>query len=155
MVIVPIIPDYLRKIGAWDTHTEGGELVTVAPRVVTFTNATGSYSYNEVRPPKLINGVIVYDGEDTAIGLLFASKALVQLFINPFSGAMIDRIGYDKPMMFGLTIMFFSTAIFSVAKSYGVLFFARVRTRLVRHQQQQRNRLQISLITAGEPIIIG
>ncbi len=131
------------------------DTTTRAPRVVTFTNATGSYSYNEVRPPKLINGVIVYDGEDTAIGLLFASKALVQLFINPFSGAMIDRIGYDKPMMFGLTIMFFSTAIFSVAKSYGVLFFARVRTRLVRHQQQQRNRLQISLITAGEPIIIG
>lgn len=38
---------------------------------------------------------------------------------------MIDRIGYDKPMMFGLTIMFLSTAIFSMASSYGVLFFAR------------------------------
>jgi DHA1 family vesicular acetylcholine transporter-like MFS transporter 3 len=125
MVIVPIIPDYLRKLGSWDTHMEGGQTVTVAPRVVTFKNDTGIYTYNEARPPKVINGVIVYDGEDTAIGFLFASKALVQLFINPFSGALIDRIGYDKPMMIGLTIMFFSTAVFSVGKSYGVLFFAR------------------------------
>jgi DHA1 family vesicular acetylcholine transporter-like MFS transporter 3 len=106
MVIVPIIPDYLRRIGAWDTHLEGGETVTEAPREVTFKNNTGTYTYKEVRPPKLVNGVIVYEGEDAAVGLLFASKALVQLFINPFSGALIDRIGYDKPMMIGKPLVF-------------------------------------------------
>ena len=26
MVIVPIIPDYLRQIGAWSTHKEGGKI---------------------------------------------------------------------------------------------------------------------------------
>ena len=97
MVIVPIIPDYLRKIGSWETHMEGGQTVTVAPRVVTFTNQTGNYTYNEVRPPKVINGVLVYDGEDTAIGFLFASKALVQLLINPFSGALLSLIHISEP----------------------------------------------------------
>lgn len=126
MVIVPIIPDYLRRIGAWETHMEGVVSVTVPSRQITFTNATGNYTYTEPsRRTKLVNGVVVYEGEDAAIGLLFASKAMIQLMVNPFSGALIDRIGYDKPMMIGLTIMFFSTAIFSMGSSYTVLFFAR------------------------------
>lgn len=41
------------------------------------------------------------ESEDVAVGFLFASKAFVQLFINPFSGAFIDRIGYDVPMCIG------------------------------------------------------
>lgn len=123
MVIVPIIPDYLRTIGAWDTHIEGGEYVTEPNR--WHVNTTGNYSVPGNKSIHLVNGVVVYEGEDAAIGVLFASKAIVQLMINPFSGALIDRMGYELPMMIGLSIMFFSTAIFACGRSYGVLFFAR------------------------------
>ncbi|XP_057378572.1 vesicular acetylcholine transporter-like isoform X2 [Daphnia carinata] len=123
MVIVPIIPDYLRTIGAWDTHIEGGEYVTEPNR--WHVNTTGNYSVPGNKSVHLVNGVIVYEGEDAAIGVLFASKAIVQLMINPFSGALIDRVGYELPMMIGLTIMFLSTAVFACGRSYGVLFFAR------------------------------
>lgn len=111
MVIVPIIPDYLRKIGAWDTHLEGAEIQyrNVSNKVVAFR----------------MGGTTVYEGEDSAVGMLFASKAIVQLFINPFSGAIIDRIGYDIPMMIGLGVMFFSTAVFACGQNYGILFLAR------------------------------
>lgn len=104
MVIVPIIPDYLREVG-----TFGDEPVTRPP----LSNETGK--------PRIID----HHGADSATGLLFASKAIVQLMVNPFSGALIDKIGYDVPMMVGLTIMFFSTAVFACGKSYTVLFFAR------------------------------
>ena len=125
MVIVPIIPDYLRTIGAWDTHIEGGEYVTESTNR-WHTNSTGNFSVpSDDKTVKLINGVTVYEGEDAAIGVLFASKAIVQLMINPFSGALIDRVGYELPMMIGLTIMFLSTAVFACGRSYGVLFFAR------------------------------
>nr|AQY19592.1 putative vesicular acetylcholine transporter [Cupiennius salei] len=116
MVIVPIIPDYLRYIGAWHTHTEKGGLVwdnSSAP-----PGSNGSFW-------RRTKDRIVYEGEDSAVGMLFASKAIVQLFINPFSGAVIDKIGYDTPMMIGLTIMFISTAMFACGQSYSVLFFAR------------------------------
>ena len=63
--------------------------------------------------------------EDVAVGFLFASKAFVQLLINPFSGAFIDKIGYDMPMCIGLGIIFLSTLTFSFGNSYSVLFFAR------------------------------
>lgn len=97
MVIVPIIPDYLRYIGAW-----------------------GDEPYNaSIKAPRS------HHGQDQATGILFASKAIVQLMVNPFSGALIDRIGYDLPMMIGLCIMFLSTAVFACGRSYGILFFAR------------------------------
>jgi len=63
--------------------------------------------------------------EDIRVGFLFASKAMVQLLVNPFSGAFIDRIGYDIPMCIGLTIIFFSTMAFSFGSTYNMLFFAR------------------------------
>lgn len=107
MVIVPIIPDYLRYIGAYKDEV-------VAP----------SGPGNSTLPP----GTPIkhtHHGQDSATGILFASKAIVQLMVNPFSGALIDRIGYDMPMMIGLTIMFLSTAVFACGRSYGLLFFAR------------------------------
>lgn len=98
MVIVPIIPDYLKYIGAFDDEKPSG-------------NSTGE--------------PVHHGHQDTATGILFASKAIVQLMVNPFSGSLIDKIGYELPMMIGLTIMFLSTAVFACGRSYGVLFFAR------------------------------
>lgn len=63
--------------------------------------------------------------EDIAVGFLFASKAMVQLLVNPFSGHFIDRIGYDIPMCIGLFIIFLSTMTFSFSNSYVFLFLAR------------------------------
>ena len=63
--------------------------------------------------------------EDISVGILFASKALVQLVFSPFSGTLIDRIGYDIPMCIGLLVIFFSTITFAFGHSYKVLFLAR------------------------------
>ncbi len=49
----------------------------------------------------------------------------MQIFIGPIAGAVIDSLGYDLPMLFGLTVMFSSTLLFAVGNSYQVLIFAR------------------------------
>ncbi|GIX98322.1 vesicular acetylcholine transporter [Caerostris extrusa] len=90
MVIVPIIPDYLRYIGRGRCTLRKGGMVWDNSSALPGSNA----SYWRRAKDR-----IVYEGEDSAVGVLFASKAIVQLFINPFSGAIIDRIGYDTPMM--------------------------------------------------------
>lgn len=149
MVIVPIIPDYLRSINAWgdDTKTVPGgvnstlvdncttPLSTPTPvhinittnRTVTITPPTPScndtFYVNTTLPPR--HFPINYDSEDVSVGVLFASKAIFQLMINPFTGALIDRIGYDIPMLIGLVIIFLSTVIFACGESYAVLFLAR------------------------------
>lgn len=112
MVIVPIIPDYLRSIGAWSTYTENAKWI----------RRNGSHGRTQWEQ---VGGQTIYEGEDSAVGFLFASKAIVQLIANPFSGAIADRIGYEIPMMFGLTVMFFSTMVFACGQTYSVLFLAR------------------------------
>ncbi|XP_064627291.1 probable vesicular acetylcholine transporter-B isoform X3 [Lineus longissimus] len=128
MVIVPIIPDYLRSINAWGEPTYflvGGYNYSIS---VNGTDADGNRSYTPVynySAPKRTLDERIYDSEDTAVGVLFASKAIVQLLFNPLSGTLIDRYGYDLPMMFGLSVIFLSTAFFAFGESYAVLFVAR------------------------------
>ncbi|CAF0786098.1 unnamed protein product [Brachionus calyciflorus] len=155
MVIVPIIPEYLHKINMEDKLTsvtstqlplnnfqaislqfnttkliedeeyDDTTTTTKKPyrgRVVVRTSPLPTTT-SQTTPPITSNKE--QESEDIRVGFLFASKAMVQLFINPFSGAFIDRVGYDIPMCIGLTIIFFSTLTFSFGSSYSVLFIAR------------------------------
>ncbi|NXX32336.1 VMAT1 protein, partial [Nicator chloris] len=63
--------------------------------------------------------------ENTRVGLLFASKALVQLLVNPWVGLLTNRIGYHIPMFLGFIIMFLSTVMFAFSGTYTLLFIAR------------------------------
>ena len=64
-------------------------------------------------------------GESLEVGILLASKAVVQLLVNPFIGYLTDRIGYKIPMLSGFSIMFISTLAFAFGTNYLWLFFAR------------------------------
>lgn len=105
---MPIIPDYLQSIGAW------------AAAAKNISKATGTND-------KSAQAKAADDdnAEDVAVGTLFGSKAIIQLLVNPFSGALIDRIGYDIPMCIGLSVIFISTTTFAFGRSYSVLFLAR------------------------------
>ncbi|XP_028629337.1 synaptic vesicular amine transporter [Grammomys surdaster] len=63
--------------------------------------------------------------ENVQVGLLFASKATVQLVTNPFIGLLTNRIGYPIPMFAGFCIMFISTIMFAFSSSYAFLLIAR------------------------------
>ncbi|XP_039381713.1 chromaffin granule amine transporter [Mauremys reevesii] len=63
--------------------------------------------------------------ENVRVGLLFASKALMQLIINPFVGPLTNRIGYHIPMFAGFIIMFLSTVMFAFSGTYTLLLVAR------------------------------
>ncbi|XP_037610229.1 probable vesicular acetylcholine transporter-B [Sebastes umbrosus] len=109
MVIVPIIPDYLAEL-----ESEQSEHV----HVVLHPNSSSSAAANSTSQEKRNN-------LDIQIGVLFASKAILQLLVNPLSGTFIDRVGYDIPLLIGLTVMFVSTCIFAIAENYATLFVAR------------------------------
>ncbi|VDM63077.1 unnamed protein product [Angiostrongylus costaricensis] len=63
--------------------------------------------------------------ENVLVGLMFGSKALVQLVANPWIGPLTNKIGYTLPMFAGFVIMFLSTIMFAFGSSYGTLWFAR------------------------------
>ncbi|XP_005992481.1 probable vesicular acetylcholine transporter-B [Latimeria chalumnae] len=109
MVIVPIIPDYLESLrSSRSGHVSKGANSSLA---------------NVTKP--LISPRYPTDNEAIEIGVLFASKAILQLLVNPLSGTFIDRVGYDIPLLIGLMVMFVSTVIFAFAENYATLFTAR------------------------------
>ncbi|NWX02031.1 VACHA protein, partial [Caloenas nicobarica] len=116
MVIVPIIPDYIAAMRG------GGN--AAGPSAPAGGNESGSGGGNRsllpARYPPATGG-----NEDVQIGVLFASKAMLQLLVNPLSGTLIDRVGYEAPLLAGLAVMFLSTATFAFAENYATLFAAR------------------------------
>lgn len=125
MVIVPIIPIYLDKYFDSEEPKTGSDVINGS----VFYNYTHSLNTTlsniTTTLPTTTKSPFAYAEGGGAIGVLFASKAIVQFFINPFTGALIDRVGYDRPLMIGLSVMFFSTIVFAFGESYAVLFAAR------------------------------
>lgn len=105
MVIVPIIPDFLEEL-----QREADRAEAAAPH----TNLTNGTIHTTTK-----------GNFDLQIGVLFASKAILQLLVNPLSGTFIDRVGYDIPLFIGLNVMFLSTLTFAFAENYATLFLAR------------------------------
>lgn len=70
-------------------------------------NATTSWQTQEAILKKERHDDLVH--ETVAVGMLFASKAVVQLMVNPIVGPLTHRIGYSIPMFTGFFIMFIST----------------------------------------------
>uniref|UniRef100_A0A8C0IGC5 Solute carrier family 18 member A2 n=1 Tax=Bubo bubo TaxID=30461 RepID=A0A8C0IGC5_BUBBB len=154
-VVVPIIPSYLYSIKHEKNATEiqttkpnvvsttmdnfqsifsyydnstmvtGNESDKTRPRELHHTqteqmivNVTPSPSDCPKEDKDLLN-------ENVQVGLLFASKATVQLITNPFIGPLTNRIGYQIPLFAGFCIMFVSTIMFAFSGSYTLLFIAR------------------------------
>ncbi|CAK1587890.1 unnamed protein product [Parnassius mnemosyne] len=132
--VVPIIPEFLYDIRHPDAPLSMSldEITTPPPpptpycpcleknTTVVYENVThmNLTAEKEERHKDLIH-------ETVAVGVMFASKAIVQLIANPFVGPLTHRIGYSIPMFTGFILMFLSTLIFAFGRSYGVLFVAR------------------------------
>ncbi|CAI4232133.1 unnamed protein product [Auanema sp. JU1783] len=77
------------------------------------------------RPLSLDDKHALIAKENILVGLMFGSKALVQLLVNPWVGPLTNRIGYSVPMFVGFVIMFLSTLLFAFGESYPMLWLAR------------------------------
>ncbi|XP_030377291.1 synaptic vesicular amine transporter isoform X2 [Scaptodrosophila lebanonensis] len=138
--VVPIIPEFLYDIRHPDAPLDSYArtpltLNTPPPPTVCPCNKDGSEQQLEVSTLSPEENETLYReleerhnelvGETVEVGLLFASKAFVQLLVNPIVGPLTHRIGYSIPMFAGFVIMFLSTIIFAFGRSYLVLFIAR------------------------------
>ncbi|KAM9215691.1 chromaffin granule amine transporter [Leptosomus discolor] len=107
--------------------------VTVSGSTSAVDLANGTESGRPLQPPassppvpsSCLEGEDFLAKENVRVGLLFASKALVQLVVNPSVGLLTNRIGYHIPMFIGFVIMFLSTVMFAFSGTYTLLFIAR------------------------------
>ncbi|NXA53633.1 VMAT1 protein, partial [Nothocercus julius] len=136
--VVPIVPTFL-----YATEYEGAnssatpEHMELGPsRAPPFSSLFSYFDNSTVRPRRApprrsaphsgcLQGHDFLSKENVRVGLLFASKALVQLMVNPFVGLLTNRIGYHIPMFTGFITMFLSTVMFAFSGTYALLFVSR------------------------------
>lgn len=99
-VIVPILPDYLAELGAADDGTMAAAIGQMVPHA--FVDTTVSLHYV---PPSAVR----LADENGAIGVLLATKALVQLLVTPLVGNFAQRLGYRLPIVMGTACLLFAS----------------------------------------------
>ncbi|XP_060928179.1 chromaffin granule amine transporter [Limanda limanda] len=147
-VVVPIVPTFLYGLEHPSPEPGTPPPGTSSPLVSLFDNttfrlqdlwpqATSDPQLTDPTPDLQVNATSAatdssclqdssfLEEENVRVGLLFASKALVQLCVNPFVGPLTNRVGYHIPMFAGFFIMFVSTIMFAFSGTYALLFFAR------------------------------
>ncbi|XP_039639451.1 synaptic vesicular amine transporter-like [Perca fluviatilis] len=149
-VVVPIIPSYLYTldestdvvlkistasqpaapgtfhsiVSLYDNtvRSSGSNTTAWSPDLVPTAPTATEVPHNSSDCPQSASTLL---NENVKVGLLFASKATVQLITNPFIGPLTNRIGYQLPLFAGFCIMFLSTIMFAFSSSYALLFVAR------------------------------
>lgn len=147
-IVVPIIPEFLYDIQHPDDPLEGPTRIPPSTTTIKgpdceryikmlselspefneslYATTTSTYENLTKLEEEDKNRRHTFLVEETVeVGMLFASKAFVQLVANPFVGPLTHKIGYSVPMFAGFIIMFLSTIIFAFGRSYSVLFIAR------------------------------
>lgn len=103
MHIVPILPDILYKLDnnslgvelSLATEVNGSSAKALVNDDDNYQNVTNNSSYRKRFR------VFSYDihNENGHVGLLLASKAIVQLLMNPILGPLTNRYGFDVFLM--------------------------------------------------------
>ncbi|XP_070155125.1 synaptic vesicular amine transporter [Polyergus mexicanus] len=63
--------------------------------------------------------------ENSRVGLLLSSKALVQLILNPAVGTLTGSLGYARPLFLGNLSLLLAALLFAFGQTYEILFLAR------------------------------
>uniref|UniRef100_H2YI38 Major facilitator superfamily (MFS) profile domain-containing protein n=1 Tax=Ciona savignyi TaxID=51511 RepID=H2YI38_CIOSA len=119
--VVPILPEYFyqkheQELESRSTHSTTA--TTETPMPATYVPRNDTICIHQAENDYLAK-------EPIYIGILFASKPVVQTLANFAVGPITDRIGFDIPLLAGYIIMAASAILFALGKQYGVLLLAR------------------------------
>ncbi|XP_048249764.1 synaptic vesicular amine transporter-like [Haliotis rufescens] len=117
--VVPIIPDILLDLDEANFHSRNRTL---------YRNESG-LSLNQTQSQSLTQKAFSLSvsalNENTKVGWLLSSKAIIQLIAGPLIGPLCNRVGYPIVLFCGCVVILASALIFACAEMYIPLFFAR------------------------------
>ncbi|XP_023570415.1 chromaffin granule amine transporter isoform X5 [Octodon degus] len=109
----PTAPAFTAIFSFFDNTTvvveEGVSRGTAWPNGSSSTIPPPATEASSAHKNNCLQGTEFLEEENIRVGVLFASKALMQLLVNPFVGPLTNRVGYHIPMFAGFVIMFLST----------------------------------------------
>ncbi|KAI0978155.1 hypothetical protein GJ496_007542 [Pomphorhynchus laevis] len=123
MVIVPILPSLLNSSNQDQLDSNRSSQSSIGQQTYGPQNRNTSTSNSSDGAEEYIYDHA--DNEDMSLTLIFAIKAILQLFVSPMSGYVIDQFGSKKSMFVGLSLLASSTGLFAFSNRYGILLSAR------------------------------
>ena len=131
---VPILPEYFfkeheeqQKLLEFNTTSREG-LATIQDQTTTTGEASNQADTTTTTSCHKTGENEYFLKENLYIGILFASKPSVQVIANLLVGPIVDRIGFDLPMLLGIGIMCLS----GVRKSKKISYFSSGIPKIVR-----------------------
>lgn len=113
LFVVPILPDYLSQIDTQSFKQLQENLKfknlylhyvsTMFGKNIAVANATESFHFDVVQD-KLWNDNVLND-ENGAVGILLATKALMQLISTPFVKILSNSFGYRNSIVIGTFVL--------------------------------------------------
>ncbi|KAL8576329.1 hypothetical protein ACOMHN_006252 [Nucella lapillus] len=120
--VVPIIPSFLLHLDKEEYDEEANDTAAT----LKLTNGSKGHSLvDESLVKHAFSLAAVADSENTRVGWLLSSKAIVQLIANPFVGPLCSRVGYPILLFTGCTIIFLSSIMFAMSETFVPLLLAR------------------------------
>ncbi|KAF8790875.1 synaptic vesicular amine transporter-like [Argiope bruennichi] len=126
-VVVPIIPDVLYKMENETLERTNLNMVAVENKENCSGVPLDCQNHSSNAYVSFHRRIASYDmnDENEEVGLLLASKAIVQLVMNPVVGPLTNRIGNQTPIFFGVLTLLLSSLLFAFGNTFSVLFAAR------------------------------
>ncbi|XP_076813316.1 synaptic vesicular amine transporter-like [Clavelina lepadiformis] len=128
--VVPVLPEYFFRQHLAEAPSNMSSLrhdpnTTETPPIPSTTSSTANVTIEPDSDCNMNQELAFLSDENLYIGILFASKPIVQIVANAAVGPISDYIGFDVPMFTGYVIMCFSAVLFAFGKNYSMLLVAR------------------------------
>lgn len=119
-ILVPILPDYLtqldNEVKSYDKPIQhGNQYIPNVFSVFSDIVSKGNQSIGDGVAKDPLWDRIKLNDENSSVGILLATKALVQLIATPFVKSLINSFGYSVTITLGTFVLFLA--------SFGLYFF--------------------------------
>nr|XP_034328336.1 synaptic vesicular amine transporter [Crassostrea gigas] len=112
--VVPIIPEVLMELDRIDDPDKNGNESIRPNLAITDKNISDSLSFTK----QLLQESYKALDENSQVGLLLSSKALVQILANPCVGCLSERYGYHILLTVGTVLLLISSLVYACAGSF-------------------------------------
>ncbi|KAK7466743.1 hypothetical protein BaRGS_00037152 [Batillaria attramentaria] len=120
--VVPIIPSFLLHLDRLDYEERANQTSHVSAPA---NGSSGNTMVDESLAKHAFSLAAVANSENSRVGWMLSSKAIVQLIANPFVGPLCSRLGYPIMLFCGCTVIFISSLVFAVSQTFVPLLLAR------------------------------
>ncbi|XP_048747879.2 synaptic vesicular amine transporter-like [Ostrea edulis] len=118
--VVPIIPEVMMEIDKNEEYVKGGN------DSISLDTASGDRNVSLTFTKQLLRESYKAVDENSQVGFLLSSKALIQIIANPCVGFLSERCGYHLLLVVGTSLLIITSLVYTCAGSFATFLAGRL-----------------------------